>query len=1142
MHDSFFKTKSQKEDLYECFVDDCSVLFRTFGKRNEHMVKIHLYPENFEFHKVVLGERHNEKNAEVDNNEIDLITNGVEQLLIPRQLRNKKFTFENMVQEKSSIEEAEPQKLTIILPNKEELFVSVVEKTIIHEVRQVVYDSPKAQFYTCFYLSYKGSKLSEDLELGQIEGFDYTLNAVQDLYNEHEARVHIGRLREILSYFKSTAVSYGLDMAATYCSAVSGKQLSGLEKEKYQNNLDFENTETSMDKHIPQDYYAKEIECLEQISLSRWNPPPFSRKMQGDLIYLTVELFEKSIDITCAQSGFYVNGSTAKSFDFKPSSQVFDTLPSLLSSLSNQFDQKFKELQEFVTARHPYEYLLTTCPSYPWIVKSQEHKPELARTLDANFSASDVLETLCSRDWNDDLQNARELPRESAQERVQRDQTVFKNHSDFIDAALKGAMAVVNKTILPINQLESDLSQMYLHNNIFLSEGYDNKDQFDLYGGLDAAHVAMSKDIDGIKSVSHRDMEGIHTLGTALIDYKGRRILAQTIVPGILKKNDNQESPVKYGSVDSGKEIQVSEHVVPEAEKLAKALHLAPHALVDGEGKEHTLYTSLETKWVNGTDSRLYVMDLYRLFPVDATFLETVQKEPETPYPHQMALLRPELVELFYEHKIRLAVKEHQENAVKQKEGTKEELEKIAQDSLSSFQFSLALNPDAFTKANQGANKEQIEKDEKLVKEASGFISVMISQLILELVQYGVSIPVDTVSLTKLLHRKGINMRYLGKIASLFEQIEDKSVVYFTALLKEEMIARACKRILRNIIADVPLASVGGCIAHFFNCLFENGKTEIANMTAKSLHDEIKSVVAQRFRFKLAGDALKVRKNALLRSICLKVGIQLESKDYTTSQFVQEDILNIYPIIKHAPPRAAFAQEAHEHGRMNIAQDQKDFGMELLKESLSMYEQVFGPIHPETSRAYDYLALQSFNRNELEQAIYLQRRALIASERTTGIDSRVTLEQYMNLAYFEFANDNHQLGLTYMHHALRLWLFLCDGYDHPETASVLSNIGAMLQKTGNSKLSVEYCEKAARLTEKLYTLNSANAAAAYESLAEAYILSEDYRKALDAQKVVYSYFKSSGDKQVAQKAGDRLKNITAKAVEQAKKELALKKK
>lgn len=185
-----------------------------------------------------------------------------------------------------------------------------------------------------------------------------------------------------------------------------------------------------------------------------------------------------------------------------------------------------------------------------------------------------------------------------------------------------------------------------------------------------------------------------------------------------------------------------------------------------------------------------------------------------------MTLLRPELVELFYEHKIRLAVKEHQEKAIKQKEGTKEELEKIAQESLSTFQFSMALNPDAFTKANLGNDKEQIEKDEKLVKEASGFISVMISQLILELVQYGVSIPVDTVSLTTMLHRKGINMRYLGKITSLFEQIQDKSVGYFTALLKEEMIARACKRILRKTIADLPICAVGGAISHFFNCLF----------------------------------------------------------------------------------------------------------------------------------------------------------------------------------------------------------------------------------------------------------------------------------------------------------------------------------
>jgi protein TIF31 len=55
-------------------------------------------------------------------------------------------------------------------------------------------------------------------------------------------------------------------------------------------------------------------------------------------------------------------------------------------------------------------------------------------------------------------------------------------------------------------------------------------------------------------------------------------------------------------------------------------------------------------------------MDLYRTFPVDICFLEDVDKETqEEPYPHKMTLLRPELIQMFYEHKWREAAYKHQE-------------------------------------------------------------------------------------------------------------------------------------------------------------------------------------------------------------------------------------------------------------------------------------------------------------------------------------------------------------------------------------------------------------------------------------------------------------------------------------------------
>lgn len=49
------------------------------------------------------------------------------------------------------------------------------------------------------------------------------------------------------------------------------------------------------------------------------------------------------------------------------------------------------------------------------------------------------------------------------------------------------------------------------------------------------------------------DVEGLYTLGTAVVDYRGIRVIAQTIVPGILEKH--QEQSVLYGSNDYGKTV-----------------------------------------------------------------------------------------------------------------------------------------------------------------------------------------------------------------------------------------------------------------------------------------------------------------------------------------------------------------------------------------------------------------------------------------------------------------------------------------------------------------------------------------------------------------------------------------------------------
>ena len=57
-------------------------------------------------------------------------------------------------------------------------------------------------------------------------------------------------------------------------------------------------------------------------------------------------------------------------------------------------------------------------------------------------------------------------------------------------------------------------------------------------------------DLQGVRVYSAVDTAGLHTLGTVVVDYRGYRVTAQSIIPGILEKE--QEQSVVYGSIDFG--------------------------------------------------------------------------------------------------------------------------------------------------------------------------------------------------------------------------------------------------------------------------------------------------------------------------------------------------------------------------------------------------------------------------------------------------------------------------------------------------------------------------------------------------------------------------------------------------------------
>ena len=129
------------------------------------------------------------------------------------------------------------------------------------------------------------------------------------------------------------------------------------------------------------------------------------------------------------------------------------------------------------------------------------------------------------------------------------------------------------------------------------------------------------------------DIDGLHILSTAHVNYKGWRAVAQGIIPGILTTND-QSQLTEYGSVNEGKTIYKSDAFHDILTKVCEKLNIKTTKILGGDNKEIELAGSYDIKGIKGTDRR-YLLDLIRLTPRDANY-----KDAE----HSSYLVRPELI------------------------------------------------------------------------------------------------------------------------------------------------------------------------------------------------------------------------------------------------------------------------------------------------------------------------------------------------------------------------------------------------------------------------------------------------------------------------------------------------------------------
>ncbi|CAL9730674.1 clustered mitochondria protein 1 [Monosporozyma unispora] len=702
-------------------------------------------------------------------------------------------------------------------PAKDKLTFQFNRETKVQTVLEVLGIANETKYLTNIELKSGGQVISEDAALStvvsdKVENLDFTIQLKP--YTTREALKHVVVLRDFIGFTSETedsltefAVSTGVKFPSLPLAAIKDKKpeepkkegeeepkknifhVSEEEKENTKQNINdiFESLEDSSVKDLLTTQANIISPCVRSINLSQYNPVPAFYKSKGHLLYLQIVTLEgENFHITSTPSGFYVNKSTNTKFD--PShktyedaahlnEKVFYNLFNLLAAHSKKFVSHVETMEAKLAKLESVSYVkpLTTFLHKPWLVSSNntgsagDYFRLQSDSIDSNLSSE--------RNFNDEFQAVKDLPVETLAARMDSERLSAKLIHDFSVAATKGAMSIFQRNLLPMNPDAPDVEQIFLKDNIFYSFVTDVSGTYENRGGDEAARVAANQDILTLSVLNRVNLKDVRYLLTTVVDLAGKRVLAQTPVPGLLNtvgaetvkdeltgeevlKDLESDISINYGFDEETKTLIQNE----KFEKLLTKEFTKLFHLKKGDDAEKSVAFSASSKGITGLDKRDYILDLANTYPLDINFVKENFDGVEDPayrYPHRQTLIRPELIQKWWTNKVQ--VTEGLDSNTAYEEGK------------------FAYNPDAYQ--IDGVEDETVDEISKYLN------TIVIPGVIEDFVENNASPPYNGEHLVDILHKNGINIRYIGKIAQLTKAKLDEQVSEHEKRLKEIVVA-----------------------------------------------------------------------------------------------------------------------------------------------------------------------------------------------------------------------------------------------------------------------------------------------------------------------------------------------------------------
>lgn len=835
-------------------------------------------------------------------------------------------------------------------------------------------------------------------------------------------------------------------------------------------------------KPVPAHAPQNESHLVQELSLSAWNPVRPQYVAQGHKAYLRlVTLSGKIFHITAHSKGFSVNSSSDVAFDPKPlgiddvsvlrlACKLCDTVGKPISE--TLVEKRLREENEDSVRVLASSSTSACFLSSPWLVG--ELPP-----IKADMYLTQVSSQSSGRDWMEEFCGALELERDSIQDMIARDRLLASTVHEFAIESAEGVQDILEGGLPPLNPEESEGKRVYLRGGIFYTMASDAVGLYTKLGGDEAARVAAKRDLLEIERLIRLDLDvPIIPVLTAVIDFLGRRVVAQCVVPGIFRESSSPK--VIYGREPGSEQdgtlgqLRFDPTVHKHLERIGERLHVKPHTVWDEDGRKEQLATCMEAKVMIGTDGRSYLLDLCRLLPPDLAFLH---QKSEVAYPHQMALLRPEAV-----------------SAWAQKHGP--------------------LNPDVtFEEAEvPECLRSEILSDRQKVLAASKYVQeIIIPKFVNDVQQDLLPYPIDSTQLVHSLHELGVSVRHLGFVHSVAktrhqeamncsinnkaESSSQRSLSCLIELIEVTAVARAIKNIIRKKVSRVAPSEAYQVVARYFCSLRDMSESDLNSLSTE---------IASRYRVFIDNLEDTVALPAVFRQASSMLGLQWNNMFSPTPS----NLLAIVPRVYVPQVFSKISSEAMSAGKESVNKGEKEGGMEFIYQALSFYSQVYGPVHQEVGRAFNQAAILSYDQHDYATASQLARNAIVILERTLGVDSYEVVVLYLNLIIFERLQGNLNEALVFSRHVLNLWNQVAPR-THPELATTFANVGRILQHLHCFEQSISWLERAKDLTEVSFGSGTPEVARILFQLSQSLLMVDDLRGATRIMEQAYRIFKST---------------------------------